>query len=87
MKEYPIHTLQQLAFALRDRRKQKKKTQVIAGAEVGVLPKTISALESRPGPGSIDSLFKLLSALNLELVLRPKEPEPNTGGKKSEPDW
>ena len=85
MHEYRIHTLQQLAFALRDRRKQKGKTQVTAGSEVGVLPKTVSALETKPGPASIGSLFKLLSALNLELVLRPKESR--TSDKATQPDW
>jgi HTH-type transcriptional regulator/antitoxin HipB len=39
---------------------------------VGLLPKTISALESDPERASVGSLYKLLSALGLELVLQPK---------------
>jgi HTH-type transcriptional regulator/antitoxin HipB len=75
MVEYPIYTVQQLGQALRNQRKALGRTQGAAGADVGVLPKTVSALESKPGASSIASLFKLLSALDLELVLRPKKAE------------
>ncbi|MEI6692062.1 MAG: hypothetical protein WCL43_05020 [Chlorobium sp.] len=34
--------------------------------------KTISALETIPERSSIESLFKLISALDLEMVLQPK---------------
>lgn len=77
--EYPVRTLQQLAHTLRGQRKAKHKTQAQAGAEVGVLPKTISALESSPGSRSVESLFKVLSALDLEIVLRPKNRTPSSG--------
>ncbi len=70
--EYNVHTPQQLAQALRSQRKVKHLTQKAAAAPVGLLPKTISALESSPERSSVESLFKLLSALELELVLRPK---------------
>lgn len=62
----------QLAAVLRGRRDVCALTQKQAGVKVGLLPKTISALESDPGRSSVASLFKLLSALGLELVLRPK---------------
>lgn len=72
MREFPVTTLDQLAAVLRGRRAQRAATQKQIGAKVGLLPKTISALESRPGHSSVASLFKLLSALDLELVLQPK---------------
>lgn len=65
-------TPEQLASVLRGQRQAKKLTQKQAAALVGLLPKTISALESDPERASVGSLFKLLSALGLELVLRPK---------------
>jgi HTH-type transcriptional regulator/antitoxin HipB len=68
-----IRTPQQLSQALRAGRTGKHLTQRAAGADVGLLPKTISALELRSENSSIDSLFKLLSALELELVLRDKD--------------
>ena len=72
MQEYPIYTLPQLGQVLRNHRKAKGKTQGVAGAGVGVLTKTVSALETNPGASSVATLFKLLSSLELDLVLRPK---------------
>lgn len=65
-------TPEQLACVLRGQRQTSKLTQKQAAALVGLLPKTISALESDPERASLGSLFKLLSALGLELVLQPK---------------
>lgn len=47
-------------------------TQKTAGEPVGLLPKTVGRLEGTPERSTVESLFKLLSALNLELVIRPK---------------
>ena len=78
--EYPAQTSDQLAQALRCQRIAKRLTQQRAGAGVGLLPKTVSALETAPHRSTIKSLFKLLSALDLELVLRARdEPEKNAG--------
>jgi HTH-type transcriptional regulator/antitoxin HipB len=82
--EYTVHTTRQLAQALRSQRSSKRLTQKVAGAPVGLLPKTVSALESSPQRSSVESLFKLLSALELELVLRPKSSEP---GKPTSSEW
>ncbi|KFN47785.1 helix-turn-helix domain-containing protein [Arenimonas metalli] len=65
-------TPEQLATVLRGQRQASKLTQKQAAALVGLLPKTISAFESDPERGSVGSLYKLLSALGLELVLQPK---------------
>jgi HTH-type transcriptional regulator/antitoxin HipB len=71
--KYLISTPSQLSHALRSARKARGWSQDGAGKLVGLLPKTISALENHPGSATIDSLMKLLSALELELVLMPKE--------------
>ncbi|MEJ7747361.1 MAG: helix-turn-helix domain-containing protein, partial [Luteimonas sp.] len=77
-------TPKQLASVLRGQRRASKLTQKQAAALVGLLPKTISAFESEPGRGSVDSLFKLLSALGLELVLQSKT---NTPPATSLSEW
>jgi len=82
--EYNTHTPQQLAQALLSQRKSKRLTQKAAGTPVGLLPKTISALESSPERSSVESLFKLLSTLELELVLRPKSSDTD---QTTSPDW
>ena len=67
-----VFTSQQLAKTLKSRRKALKLTQKEAADLVGLLPKTVSALESDPDRCSLESLRKLLAALRLELALAPK---------------
>lgn len=81
--ELSLLSSRQLAQALKGRRKALAITQAIAGAKVGLLPKTVSALESDPGSCTVSSLFKLLSALDLEIVLRPKA----KGNRNPEGEW
>lgn len=70
--KYSARTTQQLAMILQGCRKQAGLTQKQAAGKVGMLPKTISSFETHPDGCSIASLFKLLSALDLELVLQAK---------------
>jgi HTH-type transcriptional regulator / antitoxin HipB len=81
--EKPILTFSQLAQGLKALRKEKRLTQAEAASRVGMLAKTLSRLESDPGSASIESLFKLLSALDSELVIRPK----NRGAKPRGGEW
>lgn len=66
------NTPKQLGQVLRGWRKSKRLTQQQAADFVGLLPKTISKLELNPETATIESLFKLLSALELELVVGSK---------------
>ena len=70
--DYHISTPMQLAHTLRDVRKSRKLSQDAAGKLVGLLPKTISGLENHPEAASVESLLKLLSALDLELIVARK---------------
>jgi HTH-type transcriptional regulator / antitoxin HipB len=67
-----IRTFSQLGQALQAYRKKTSLTQIETAAKVGLRPKTISSLEMHPEKGTLVSLFKLLSALELELVIRPQ---------------
>lgn len=75
---YTAHTPKQLGQVLRGQRKSQKLTQKEAAQVVGLLPKTISKLELATETATIESLFKLLSALQLELVVRSKSQESPT---------
>jgi HTH-type transcriptional regulator / antitoxin HipB len=83
--EYTILTTRQLAQALKGWRTNRKLTQADAAGRVGLRPKTISALESKPDSSTLGSLFKLLSALDLELVVRAKSK--GTAGKIPKGEW
>ena len=67
--DYLINAPAQLGLALKSARKAKELTQASAAAKVGLLPKTISALENHPEACSIVSLLKPPSVLDLELSL------------------
>lgn len=87
--DYHISTPMQLAHTLRDVRKSRGLSQDAAGKLVGLLPKTISGLENHPEAASVDSLLKLLSALDLELIVSRKDKiekkEPRSS--KTNGDW
>jgi len=70
--EYLIFTDFQLAKSLKNRRIELKLTQKAVAEKVGLLPKTVSALENNPEKCSVESLMKYLSALDLHIVLKAK---------------
>lgn len=74
-----VLTNRQLAMALKARIKSLGLTQVEAASRVGLLPKTVSSMESRPERASVESLFKYLSALSMEVYLHRKEETPKIG--------
>ena len=69
---YTVHTPRQLGQVLKGQRKMQHLTQAEAAGSVGLLPKTVSKLELDPDTATLESLFKFLSALQLELVVRSK---------------
>jgi len=79
--DYPVQTSDQLAQILRCQRIAMRRTQQRAGAGVGLLPKTVSALETAPHRSTVKSLLKLLAALDLELVVRDRSDSSETGNR------
>ena len=73
MKSYPIKTPQQLGAVLQGYRKTHQLTQAQVGARVGLPQKEISKLEMDPSNTALARVFKLLAALDLELVVRERE--------------
>lgn len=69
---YVARTPAQLGPILKSVRAERGLTQKEAGAKVGLKQATVSAIESHSGRTSVETLYKLLSALGLELVVREK---------------
>ncbi len=61
-----------LALILKDRRKALGINQTTTGERVGVKQDTVSAFENNPDGTKLATLFKLLSSLDLELHIVPK---------------
>jgi len=67
----PSRTLKHLGAALRRYRKEQGLSQLDLSSRIHKRQATISNLEAGEG-GTLDTLFSVLSALELELVLRPR---------------
>lgn len=68
-----IHTPKDLAQFYRDTRKLQKLSQAAVGREISLRQDTVSKFEIKPDNVRLDTLFRLLAALDLELHLVPKE--------------
>lgn len=80
MKNFIAATPDQLGHILRGYRKSAELTQSAMSDQSGLLQKTISTLETDPSQTRIDTLYKALAALDLEMVLQPRS-------SKSDTDW
>jgi HTH-type transcriptional regulator/antitoxin HipB len=71
-----------LGAALREARKKKGLSQAAAGRSVGMDQPTVSKVEQGNSGTRLDTLFRLLAALDLELVLQPRRsPSNNDSGE------
>ena len=68
--ECVARTPQQPGQVLKACRKKRRLTQAKVGARVGVHQAQISSTETRGAAITVDTLYRLLPALGLELVLR-----------------
>jgi HTH-type transcriptional regulator / antitoxin HipB len=67
-----IHSTRELAEFTRDRRKRERLSQAEVSDRVGLRQMTVSAFESKPESTKLETLFRLLSALDLEMHVVPK---------------
>jgi len=70
MTDFPAMTPQQLGAVLRGVRREKRLTQAAVGGMAGLPQGAISLIESNPGPASLARIYRVLSALNVELIVR-----------------
>ncbi len=82
-----ITTATQLANYLQDIRHNQGLSQSKVGDKIGLRQGTVSNFEKNPDSTKLDTLFKLLSALELELEITPRNPEPNTKASSWDQEW
>jgi HTH-type transcriptional regulator / antitoxin HipB len=70
--DQPTRTQSQLGAFIRRARKNAGLTQGELGERINRRQATISNLESPEGGATLDTLFAVLAALELELVVRPR---------------
>lgn len=84
--DYPVRTPAQLGQLLKGLRGERRMTQADVAARMGLLQGKISALEANPGRTSVERMFRLLSVLEVDLVLRPRGgAKPPRSARK--PEW
>ena len=72
MPDYTVKTSQQLGSVLHGYRKDRRLTQQQIGTKTGLPQPSISQMEADPGTMALSRLLKVLSVLDLELVVREK---------------
>ncbi|MBP2701081.1 helix-turn-helix domain-containing protein [Photobacterium lucens] len=84
-----ITSAKMLANAVRDQRKAQSRTQSDTAKLVGIKQTTVSAFENNPESTKLETLFKLLAALDLELHVQPRNTntEPHTAQQKWNEEW
>ena len=84
-----ITSAKMLANAVRDQRKTRNITQSETAKLVGIKQNTVSAFENNPDGTKLETLFKLLAALDLELHLQPRNTTaaPQTNTQKWSEEW
>lgn len=85
--DYVARTPEQLGQILKSCRLERQLTQQAAGTKVGLKQGTVSVIESDAGRTSVETLYKLLSALQLELVLRDRNGERSPASGKKQREW
>lgn len=73
----PITSPQTLGNTLRQHRKAQGLTQSQAGEKFGIPQKTISRIEAGVASVRLETLFRYMAALGLELHLAPREARAN----------
>ena len=81
-----IRSPNELALFAMSQRKKLKLSQVEVGQLVGLKQSTVSAFENKPHGTQLETLFRLLSALNLELNLSEKN-EPTRVPSAWKDEW
>lgn len=77
-----IRSPQELAQQVASQRKKLKMSQSAVGQLVGIKQATLSAFENKPESTKLETLFQILSGVNLELYVVSKE-----GKSGSSTEW
>lgn len=79
-----ITTSKDLALAIKAARKQQHLSQAAMGDSVGMRQATISGFENQPEQTKLETVFRLLAVLDLELKIIPRDKKKNQHNWKEE---
>lgn len=70
-----VTNAKQLSTYLKDARLNEQLSQSKVASKVGIRQDTVSSFELNPDSTKLETLFKILSALNLELDIKVRNPQ------------
>ena len=73
-----VHSPTELSLLIKNQRKKLKLSQAEVGELVGLQQKTISAIENMPENVKLSTVFRILSALDLEMKMASKKESDKT---------
>ena len=82
-----ITTTKQLSAYIQDVRQSQGLSQAKIGEKIGLRQGTISNFEQNPDSTKLDTFFKLLSALELEIELKPRNASDSDAGPSNNKQW
>ena len=82
-----ITNTHQLKAYLKDIRMSQNLSQAKVGGIAGIRQDTVSSFEQNPDSTKLDTFFKILSALDLELEVRPKRTNGSNELKSDNKAW
>ncbi|UPT57859.1 helix-turn-helix domain-containing protein [Dickeya zeae] len=83
-----ITNSKQLSSYLKDVRITQKLSQGKVASKVGIRQDTVSSFEQHPDSTKLETFFKILSALNLELTVTPRNMDAtNNEASVAESSW
>ncbi|WP_414165477.1 helix-turn-helix domain-containing protein [Superficieibacter sp. BNK-5] len=75
-----VTNTKQLSTLLKDIRLMQKLSQGKVASKVGIRQDTVSNFELHPDSTRLETFFKILSALNLELTITPRNADADNNG-------
>lgn len=81
--DQPVFSPKSLGSVIKRQRKAKKLTQQVAGAAFKLDQTTVSSIEQGAAGTRLETLFRMLAALDLEMVIKSK----NTATTKKRESW
>ncbi|MBP6121657.1 MULTISPECIES: helix-turn-helix domain-containing protein [Providencia] len=79
-----VTNTRQLSAYMKDVRETKKLSQSKVASKVGIRQDTVSNFELSPDSTKLETFFKILSALNLELDIKPRN---ESGSSNTDSGW
>ncbi|EFB70683.1 DNA-binding helix-turn-helix protein [Providencia rustigianii DSM 4541] len=79
-----VTNTRQLSAYMKDVRETNKLSQSKVASKVGIRQDTVSSFELSPDSTKLETFFKILSALNLELDIKPRN---ESGSSNTDSGW